>query len=446
METSPDPKYFIHSQAKWIDDNSPLKILEKSRQVGGSNSTDYRTVVLVSAAGAHFDAFISTRDNIQAKLSLQNCFAWADFFHTGAVDLGEIVFDPEHDVSAFALELANGKRIYALSSNPNALAGKCGHIILDEFALHKDQRLLYRIAKPATTWGGTMTILSTHRGLNTEFNRIIVSIVHGGNPMGWSHHKLTLHQAVRQGLVERINKKSGRKETRLGFIRRLRAECIDEESWLQEYCCQPADENSAFFSYDLITSCEEPGLNLMTMPQLWEYCRKNPACTLYLGMDVARKKDLCVIDVGEKVGDVTWDRLRLEFQNRRFAEIEDDLHALLKLPQLKRACIDSSPIGTQMHERAKERFGWKVEGLNFSAPVKAELAYGLRAAFEDRKLRIVSDDKLRADLRALRKEVTSAGNIRFDGDADDSHCDRTWALALRQHAVKARSVLTARLG
>ena len=69
----------------------------------------------------------------------------------------------------------------------------------------------------------------------------------------------------------------------------------------------------------------------------------------------------------------------------------------------------------------------------------------LRAAFEDRKLRIVRDDKLRADLRAMRKEVTPSGNIRLNGQADDSHCDRFWAKALRQHAARQRSGVGAAL-
>ena len=169
---SPDPRYFTRSQIKWIKDDSLLKIIEKSRQVGVTHATDYRTVGLVSEPGARFDAFISTRDNVQARLTLENCLRWARFLNLYAVDLGEIVFDKENNISAFALEFANRRRIYALSSNPNALAGKSGHVILDEFALHKDQRLLYRIAKPVTTWGGTLTIISTHRGIGTVFNEI----------------------------------------------------------------------------------------------------------------------------------------------------------------------------------------------------------------------------------------------------------------------------------
>ena len=82
-----------------------------------------------------------------------------------------------------------------------------------------------------------------------------------------------------------------------------------------------------------------------------------------------------------------------------------------------------------------ESFGWKVEAVTFTPAVKEEMAYRLRAAFEDKLLRIARDVELRADLRGIKKEVTSSGNIRFAGESEDSHCDRFWAKALRQHAL-----------
>jgi len=157
---------------------------------------------------------------------------------------------------------------------------------------------------------------------------------------------------------------------------------------------------------------------------------------LYLGLDVARKHDLCVFDVGEKVGDVVWDRLRIEMRGCRFAEIEETLFRLLRLPQVKRACIDATGLGAQLAERAAERFEWKVEPITFTAPMKEELAFGLRADFEERRLRIVCDNQLVADLRGIKKEVSASGNIRFLGESGDSHCDRFWAKALRQHAAR----------
>jgi len=162
---------------------------------------------------------------------------------------------------------------------------------------------------------------------------------------------------------------------------------------------------------------------------------KNP---LYLGVDVARKKDLCVLDVGEKVGDVLWDRVRVELQNKTFSEIKYELYRLLRLPQLKRCCMDATGLGMQIAEEAKRDFGWKVEPISFTGPVKEELAFGLRADFEARRVRIPgNDDPLMADLRGIKKEVTLGGNIRFVGESQDSHCDRFWAKALRQQAARA---------
>jgi phage FluMu gp28-like protein len=164
----------------------------------------------------------------------------------------------------------------------------------------------------------------------------------------------------------------------------------------------------------------------------------NNSTSLYIGMDVARKNDLCVIDIGEKIGDVLWDRVRLEYRDTMFSDIEADLFPILALPQVKRCCIDASGLGIQLAERAKQRFGYKVEPITSNASIKEEMAFDLRRAFEDRALRIDTDPKLHADLRGIKKLVTSAGNIRFAGESDDSHCDRFWAKALRQHAAKTR--------
>jgi phage FluMu gp28-like protein len=441
--------WFLSTQSAWLYDNWPLKIWEKSRQVGATITDSLHSVLIASVAGARFDVWVTSRDEVQANLYLDDAREWAKILHLAAADLGWIILDRRNNFSARVLEFANGRRIYCLSSNPNALAGKRGHVKIDEFALHEDQRLLYRIAKPVTQWGGTLSIISTHRGHNTLFNQIITDIKHNGNPMGWHLYSYPIQTAVEEGVVERINEKSARNETREEFLTRIRAECIDEEQWLQEYCCTPSDENSAFITHDMITACEDPHLRLRSFDELAKLLSSsssNSSRSLYIGVDVARKNNLCVIDVGEKIGDVVWDRCRIELQNRTFSEIEFELFRLLDLRQVKRACIDATGMGAQLAERATERSGWKVEPVTFTNAVKEELAFGLRRDFEDRNLRIVRDDKLRSDLRALKKQVTSSGNIRFDGQVENSHCDRTWAMALRQHAARIRNEIGAMVG
>jgi phage FluMu gp28-like protein len=434
----PTRAWFVPTQIKWLEDNSPLRIWEKSRQVGATKTDSLDSVFKVSPADAKFDVWVTSRDDLQACLYLDDCKDWARILNLAATDLGVLLLDPRTNFTAHVLQFANGRRIYCLSSNPNALAGKRGHVKIDEFALHPDQRLLYRIAKPVTQWGGTLSIISTHRGHGTLFNQIIQDIRHKGNPMGWSLYSYPIQKAVEEGIVQRINEKSGRNETEEQFLKRLRAECIDEEQWLQEYCCTPSDENSAFFSYEMLNACTDPLIKLMSLQQLLNYARENPGCSLYMGVDVGRTRNLFVIDVGEKIGDVIWDRARIELHNRPFGEMKENLYPILALSQLKRCCMDANGIGIQLHEEARERFGWKAEGIKITAPIKEELAFGLRTAFEDRKLRIVSDESLRSDLRALKKETTSSGNVPLDGQVENSHCDRTWAKALRQHAARYR--------
>jgi phage FluMu gp28-like protein len=92
----------------------------------------------------------------------------------------------------------------------------------------------------------------------------------------------------------------------------------------------------------------------------------------------------------------------------------------------------------QLAERAKQRFGWKVEPITMTGPLKEQMAYELRTAFESKLLRIDANPKLRADLHGVNKEVTASGHIRFAGESADSHCDRFWAKALRQHAASRR--------
>jgi phage FluMu gp28-like protein len=192
----------------------------------------------------------------------------------------------------------------------------------------------------------------------------------------------------------------------------------------------PANEAAAFIPYELINQCTEPDC-LKTFDYL-QNCR-NP---LFLGVDVARKKDLCVLDVGEKIGDVVWDRFRIELTNRPFSEIEEELYRLVRLPQFKRACIDATGLGAQLAERAFERFSWKIEPITFTARVKEDLAICFKVDLEKRQMRLADDQQLRADLRGIRKEVTLSGNCRYAGESEGSHCDRFWAKALRQHAAR----------
>lgn len=426
-------------QADWVEDNSRLIIAEKSRQIGWSWAEALKIDLNLSLDTARLDHWVSSRDEIQARLFLDDCKGFAEILQMAAKDLGEQVIDDKGG-SALVLEFANGRRVHSMSSNPDAQAGKRGGRTLDEFGLHRDPRRLYDIAYPGITWGGALSIFSTHRGTGNFFNSLVNEIKHEGNPKGFSLHTVTLQHALDDGFLYKLQKKLPKTDARQqmdegAYFNFIKAGCTSTESFLQEYMCQPDDDAAAFITWEMITACEDKGA-LKGFNYL-ETCA-NP---LYVGVDVGRKKDLTVIDVEEKVGDVLWERQRIELSKKTFAEQEFELYRILALPQVKRACIDGSGLGMQLAERAKERFGYKVESITFTGPVKEELAFPLRAAHEDRTLRYAPDARLRADLRGIKKETTAANNIRFVGESDDSHCDRFWAKALALHALGKNVVM-----
>ena len=54
--------FFLPYQKKWILDNSRIKIMEKSRQIGMSWSTAYRLVRNPAFANTRRDSWVSSRD------------------------------------------------------------------------------------------------------------------------------------------------------------------------------------------------------------------------------------------------------------------------------------------------------------------------------------------------------------------------------------------------
>ena len=441
-------------QKKWVEDRSRLKLAEKSRQIGWTWATAYDLVRKLSMAGIlpTLDEWISSRDELQAKLFIQDLKNWARVLQVGAEDLGETVVDEAKQQSAMAIRFATGAFAYSLSSNADAQAGKRGGRTLDEFALHRDPRRLYAIAYPGITWGGQLSIFSTHRGSANFFNELVQEIKHKGNPKKFSFHRVTLQDALDQGFLHKLQSKLPPDDERqamdeAAYFDFIRSGCADEETFQQEYMCVPGDDASAFLSYDLIATCE------YKLDEAWEWhfaehrtsniqrptSNVQPTANdLYLGVDIGRLHDLTVFWLLEKTGGVFFTRKLICMERATFESQEAVLYELLQLPNLRRACIDRTGIGFQFVERAQQRFGeYKVEAVTFTAPVKEELAYPVRAAFEDRSVRIPNDPKVRSDLRSIRKETTAAGNVRFAADrGPNGHADRFWALALALHAGK----------
>jgi len=450
-------------QAAWVKDGSRLKLAEKSRQIGWTWCSAYRLVSTKSMADARLDAWISSRDDIQARLFLEDCKGFATLLQTAAEDLGEQAIDDKGH-TAYVLAFANKLRAHSMSSNPDAQAGKRGDRILDEFALHPDPRKLYSIAYPGITWGGSMEIFSTHRGTGNFFNELVREIREKGNPKRISLHRVTLQDALDQGFLFKLQTKLPADDPRqemdeAEYYAATRAGCADEESFLQEFMCVPGDDTTAFLSYDLIATCLMRGADNLsatteqtrdltgrkgTIRRLQNLTLEEIAALpfpLYVGVDIGRLHDLTCPWIAAKIGDVLTPVAILEMEGVAFSRQEEELYPFLALPGMRRACFDRTGIGRQFVERAQERFGvHRIEGIDFTPATKEEIAYPLRAAYEDRTTRIPDDRLIIADHRAIKKEQTAGDNVRFSADrGKNGHADRFWAHALCKHASKSAS-------
>lgn len=435
--------FFLGYQRDWIKDQSRLKLMEKGRQIGLSWCTAYALVRRKSLQKAKLDAWISSRDDLQARLFKEDCNSFASVLHAACDDLGEQLIDKEKNISAYVLSFANGCRIHSMSSNPDAQAGKRGDRVLDEFALHPDPRKLWSISYPGITWGGLMEIISTHRGSANMFNRLVQEIKNEGNPKGISLHTVTLQDALEYGFLVKLKAKLPKDDPRqemdeAAYFDYIKAGCADEESFQQEYMCQPSDDASSYISYDLIDG------NLYLPGSAWELPLERDK-RYYLGFDVGRTTDLSVLWLSEAEGEHASTRRIIEMANTTFSEQERVLYSYLERPEVIRAGIDGSGIGRQLAERAQEKFGNKVEIVIFTSAVKEDLAVTTRKKMEDRQFSIPNNPKLIADFRSIRKETTSAGNVRYVGERTaNGHADRWWAACLSLHAMKQPTVVMPR--
>lgn len=424
--------YFLPYQIAWLKDQARFKIWEKSRRIGATYVQAYEDVRDAARSDSPTDVWFTSADESAAKEYIRYCAGWAKVLNVVAADLGEIVIDDDNDIKAFAVEFSNGKRINALSSNPKAFRSKGGKLVIDEYAFHKQPEELWRAALPIITWGFPVRILSTHNGKGNRYYRMVSEakkqIAESGKSV-WSLHSVTIEDAVRQGLADKILGRDLAEAERAQWLADQREAAGDEETWQQEYMCVPVDEATAWLTWNLIIGAEHPDAG---RPELYQ------GGDCYVGNDIGRRRDLAVIWVSERVGDVLWTREVVRMRNKTFAEQDAELDRIMAHYKVRRACMDQTGMGEKPVEDAKRRHGeYKIEGVLFTGPVKQHLATAGKQIFEDRKCRTPEDRDIRASHHAVRKQITIAGNPRFDADRTEiGHADEFWAHMLALHAAE----------
>jgi phage FluMu gp28-like protein len=271
--------------------------------------------------------------------------------------------------------------------------------------------------------------------VRSYFNTLLKEVKEKGNPKRFSHHKITIEDAVAQGLWLKIKSllpddDEQKNWTDDEFLQSCRDEMPDEASYLQEYMCVPEDDADSFLSWEMIMACSNA-----VKVERW---RREPG-PYFVGFDVGRKRDLSVISVFRQVGTQMIEVEEIIMTKTPFREQRRRLWEILNMPTVSRCCIDATGLGMQIAEETVEEYGeFRVQPVMFTAAVKQELAYPMRAMFEDRSISIFDDRLSHADLRSVKTETTKSGAVIFTVEAGstDGHADRFWSKALAIHAAK----------
>ena len=146
---------------------------------------------------------------------------------------------------------SNGSRIIGLPANPDTARGWSGNILLDEFALHKDNRAIWRALFPTITRGYRIRIISTPFGKKNKFYELCTE------DNGYSKHLVPIAKAIQEGLV--LKDENGKPST----IEALKKAFGDDEGWAQEYDVEFIDEATAWLTYELIATVESDEADFM---------------------------------------------------------------------------------------------------------------------------------------------------------------------------------------
>ena len=381
-----------------------------SRQTGKSFTKSLRRI-LRGLTRRRTQVFLSAGERQSRELmakARQHCQALQV-----ACDYGDQSYFAGTSFRQLEITLPNSVRIIGLPANPQTARGFTGDVLLDEFAMHVDDRQIWAAMFPTLLRGdGELDVASTPKGLGNVFAQL-----RGNDRFG--HSTVTLPDAIRQGLdvdLEEVRRSMG-----------------DEELFRQEFLCEFLDEATAFLTYEQIAACEDTRLaKAVSVDEL-----RRVGGELFVGVDIGRKRDLTVLWLLSRDGETFLTRGVFEMSLAPFREQYALLSELLSLRCVRRCCIDAGGLGMQLAESAVEDFGaHRVEAVTFTSALKSQLAGRLRVAVEARRIRIPVDEAIRNDWHSLGRSVSETGHFRLDAaHGAGGHADRFWAAALALQAA-----------
>ncbi|MCK5616547.1 terminase family protein [Candidatus Pacearchaeota archaeon] len=439
----------LNCQLRYVWNNATILGVEKGRQLGFTWVSAARILRRIFTSPVAQDHYWISRDEFTAKMFLQDVLTWLDWynrFKNHGREFKHSVIDMS-GVQTMKITFDCGSNIFVMSSSVNAIAGKRGHIYIDEAALHKDFQQLFDIAKPATRWGFTLTFFSTHRSKQNYFYKLIEKIKKGEIPEA-EVMSITLADALNDGYLHTLNYKNmlvNKKQytSNEEFFEEEKAQASSEEMFLQENMCIPADaEQTQAVREDDLARVMVPSMDLFTGAQ--------PGKRYFAGIDIGRNRDLTVIWICEDVSTNKEPLLVTRFietmSQTEFSKQEKRIVEVLKLWKPKHCIIDGTNVGANIAENLEKRFGF-CEMFKFTAKTRPKSISDL-CAFIRRDpvaLKVPNSNEVWEDFLSVQRYINKYGQEDFfiptHTGSSNSHGDRFMAMVLCLQAFMSKRSL-----
>ncbi len=425
---SVDSAVLLPYQQHWIADTAQVKVCEKSRRVGLSWGEAANSALEAAKQGGQDTWYLGYSQDM-AQEFIRDCAWWAGHYQIAAEAMEQIaVVDEDRDILAYRINFASRKRITALSSSPRNLRGKQGRVVIDEAAFHPDLPDLLKSAFALLIWGGSVSIISTHFGVDNPFADLVNDIRAGKKP--YSLHRITFDEAIEQGLCQRVfaaSKRIWSPEAQATWAEEIRA--IYRPNDAEELDCVPSNSTGAYLSRALIESRMSSDCKVLRytcaegFDQLPDHVRASHAeewlerevlpllnilprtARSSIGMDFGRSGDLSVlIPLLEMQGLERINPFLVEMRNVPFKQQEQIVFWITdRLPRFSFGAFDARGNGQYLAEVAMQRYGSSsIAQVMLTQNWYLENMPKLKAAFEDGTLASMPKDRdILDDLRAI---------------------------------------------
>lgn len=389
------------------------RVVLKSRQIGFSTAMEHEAI-MTCLTFPDIEVSVLSHQYTAAKKIVAAC---AKMIKNAAIPLPV----DEKNIQIEKITFNNGSRIVPYSSNPDSVRSE--NILkayLDEFAFFPDQKGLLAAIEPKVSRGGSITITSTPLSNNDEFMRLYKAASEGSIP----NMKAYYHPLFEPGTVDELRPLSEQPHLvalcpDINYLIRPEATRMKSpERFLQEYMCIPIDDSTAYYPHKLTSLC----INDNLCAQMREEAqRADRTGKVWIGVDVALVHDetaLVVIYVKNGA------HYLVHYETTR-DNWEDQIYALGNLVHIYRPeKVRSDKTGTfgiHAERKLRDKFGWIVEGVTYTNPVKQDMAVQLKTFMQNTGsgynpcIYIPSDKELLGQLMGVKIHATNAGHIQFTG-------------------------------